>query len=76
MPCGNSSGATLGGVCRRLASDRAPMAVGRSGIGASSQCQKRVSSITSQLLHLPITASANTPEVGMLMRMGGAASMA
>jgi hypothetical protein len=49
---------------------------GWSGIGASSQRQNSVSSIGSQLLHVPVTASAKTPEVGRLIRIGAAGSAA
>jgi hypothetical protein len=68
---GNASGRSAGGVRRREAVESASIDVGRSGIGCSSKRQKRVSSIVSQLLHLPRAASAKTPFVGVLIRIGG-----
>jgi hypothetical protein len=43
---------------------------GGSSMGASSQRQKRESSIFSQALQEPMAASANTPRVGKLTRAG------
>ena len=73
---GNWSGARLGGIVRRELVLSGSMDGGTSGIGASSQRQNLVSSMTSQLLHLPSTASANTPDVGRLIRIGGGGSAA
>src|SRR5262245_26557191 len=59
---------------RRDAVETAASSAGLSGIGASSQRQNRVSSLTSQLLQLPRIASENTPRVGTLRRTGGGGS--
>src|SRR6266480_1151744 len=58
------------GSVLRVAVDAASID-GGSSIGESSHRQNLESSICSQELHEPITASANTPRVGRLTRLGG-----
>ena len=67
---GSCVGAADGGSARRVSVDAGSIA-GGSSIGDSSQRQNRESSIVSQALHSPITASANTPRVGRLTFAGG-----
>ncbi len=67
---GSSVGVTSAGAARRLSVDTGSSWVGESGIGDSSQRQNLVSSMTSQELHAPMTASAYTPRVGMATRDG------
>src|SRR5262249_38365886 len=68
---GKGVGVRLDGVAKRLSVETGLIADGESGRGKSFQRQNRPSSITSQLLHLPAMASANTPFVGTLRRRGG-----
>ena len=67
---GRSVGVTSAGVARRDSVESGRIWVGESGIGSSDQRQKRVSSMTSQELQAPITASAYTPRVGSATRDG------
>ena len=71
IAAGNGLGVRLGSELARLAVLTGWIAVGKSPEGDSSQRQNTLSSLVSQLLQLPITASAKTPRVGMLIRIGG-----
>src|SRR5262245_16067168 len=68
---GNGEGVMFGGSLRRLSALGETIGVGSSPVGTSFHRQNRVSSFCSQLLQSPITASANTPLVGRLIRVGG-----
>src|ERR1051325_4561051 len=73
---GAGVGVVSGGVDARLSVDGGSGATGVSGRGDSSNRHSRVSSIVSQLLQAPCTASANTPRVGTVTRIGGSGATA
>src|ERR1051325_9910800 len=73
---GAGVGVVSGGVDARLSVDGGSGATGVSGSGDSSNRHSRVSSIVSQLLQAPCTASANTPRVGTVTRIGGSGATA